>query len=75
MARTSTLGRWAGVAAAMAVVASLGGCGWTARDSYYQAQKVSFQAASGDRSVVVFSPEMSWPTERRGTAVAAVGDQ
>jgi hypothetical protein len=70
MARMNRLGV---VAAALPAV--LGGCGWTARDSYYQSQKVSFQAASGDRSVVVFAPEATWPTERRGTAVAAAGDR
>lgn len=46
-----------------AFAASLGGCGWTPRDTYQDAQKVSFTAARGDRSVIVFTPEGSWPTQ------------
>jgi hypothetical protein len=46
-----------------AAAAALGGCGWTPRDTYQDAQKVSFTAARGDRSVVVFAPEGSWPAQ------------
>jgi hypothetical protein len=64
-------------AAVLGVLAAtlLGGCGWTARDDYYKNQKVSFRAAMGDSSVVIFSPEPAWPRERRGTSVAAVDDR
>ncbi|MCC6661483.1 MAG: hypothetical protein IT437_11420 [Phycisphaerales bacterium] len=51
-------------------VAMLGGCGWTARDTYRDAQKVSFTAARGDRSVIVFSPESSWPSPATSPSLA-----
>lgn len=62
-------------AATLLGAVALPGCGWTARDSFYQARKVTFQPAAGDGSVVVFSPEPSWPAARPGTSVAAAPDR
>lgn len=61
----------AGVACMVVIGAVvLGGCGWTPRDTYQDAKKVSFTAGRGDRSVIVFTPETSWPSQPANPSLA-----
>ncbi|MFM9995622.1 MAG: hypothetical protein ACKVU4_07450 [Phycisphaerales bacterium] len=59
---------------ALSFVTLEAGCGWTARDEYRRAQKVTLTAQPGDGSMGVFALEADPAPVRMNSAVASVPD-
>lgn len=63
------------VLGALSVVTLEAGCGWTARDEYRRAQKVTLTAQPGDGSMGVFTLDPDPEPVRTNSAVASVPDR
>ena len=72
--QSGTTAALAGVVAVL-LGCGLGGCGWTARDEYRRAQKVTLSSTPGDGSLGVFAAEQFPERAPGGTAIATVPDE
>ncbi len=67
--------RGAVILGGIGAVAMGAGCGWTARDEYRRAQRVTLTASPGDGSTTAFAPEPDQDTLRANTSIASVPDE